>query len=113
MACGAQLRLLNVVAFGRLIPARRCPHNPVLPVLNFVRAIYFAFAFAARRIYDKSANPAVAGSQLVFTDLMTNRARDAVSGQLVHPAVGARRDVGEDLALVSLEFGLVTSHRHV
>ena len=109
----AQFRLPDVIALGRTVSARRRSHDAVLPVFDFKRPIFFALAQVADCIHDESANQAFARSQLLFGDLVAKRARDAVLSHPVQTVIRAKRKMRENLAFVSIEFGLIASHRHV
>ena len=66
--------------FVGLVAFRRSPHDPGLPLLDFVGTILRAVVVGVRRVHHESAVEALAGTKLLLADLMAYGARDAVLG---------------------------------
>ncbi len=108
---GAQLGALDVLSRGRR--ERRCrAHDPLEPGVDLVRPVDLPL-LRQRRLDEIAAIETGVFAQVLLRDLVTDRAGDAVPGDLLLVRREALFEIPENLAGTAVCHGLRPEHGHV
>ena len=113
MARAAQLGFADVLGLLRPVALGRRPHDGFQSLLNVKGAVLGMSAVCVRPMHHETAVIALARTQLVFRDLVTNRAGNAIRRLAVFRIVGVDGKMCEDLAGLAAQLCFIARNRHV
>src|SRR4051812_5782380 len=110
---GAKSGVADVIAPSRLKSAGGAVHDALVRRSDVERAVFGTCVGCLWSFHDKTAIKAFARAEVLLTDLVTDSAGYTVFGCGGLFRISFKRQVSEDLALVSADLGLVVRDGHV
>src|SRR5262249_46158495 len=113
VACGANLRLSDVIVLRRVVTLGRSPHDPRVSLLDVIGTIFGSCEIGVWRVYDESAVEAAARAHLLFVDLVADGIGDPVLRLAAFLLVGIEGQMRKALAFLATQVTLVPGDRHM